>query len=187
MCNIICNHDNTIRYFRGESGPATTVTCFDIFYNILPARFNLANFYNKLKRNSEAEQQFRAIIKLDPEDGQAYYSLGLLLAELNRLDEAVTSMAKAVELMPDRARTRYNYALTLRHLGRNEDALSEMLKGHQLDQQDPGIVQAITIFYIQEKEWKKALPYAEKLVQLAPDASGPKQMLKQIQLQMPAE
>jgi Flp pilus assembly protein TadD len=170
-----------------EIAEASYKTAIELVNDFYPARFNLANFYNKLKRNSEAEQQFREIIKLDPEDGQAYYSLGLLLAELNRLDEAVTSMAKAVELMPDRARTRYNYALTLRHLGRNEDALPEMIKAHHLDQQDPGIVQAITIFYIQEKDWEKALPYAEKLVQLAPDADSPKQMLKQIKQQMSAE
>jgi len=42
-------------------------------------------------------------------------------------------------------------------------------------------VQAITIFYIQEKQWENALPYAKLLVELVPEAPGPKQMLRQIQ------
>jgi tetratricopeptide (TPR) repeat protein len=84
-------------------------------------------------------------------------------------------------LLPDRARVRYNYALTLRHLGQNEDALAEMLKAYEIDRRDPGIVQAIAIFYIQERQWKNALPYAEQLVEIVTDAEGPRQMLRQIQ------
>ncbi len=145
-----------------------------------PARFNLANLYNTKGRNKEAEEQFREIIKREPENGEAHYSLGLLLAEINRLDEAVYSLKKAVDLRPDRARIRYNYALILSHLGRSEEALSEMIRAHAADQRNPGIVQAIAIFYIQEGERKKALPYAEKLVELVPEAPGPKQMLTQI-------
>jgi tetratricopeptide (TPR) repeat protein len=146
-----------------------------------PARFNLANLYNTRGRNKEAEEQFREIIKREPENSEAHYSLGLLLAEMNRLDEAGYSLKKAVDLRPDRARIRYNYALILSHLGRSEEALSEMIRAHAADQRNPGIVQAIAIFYIQEGEWKKALPYAEKLVDLVPDAEGPGQMLIQIQ------
>jgi tetratricopeptide (TPR) repeat protein len=155
--------------------------------DFIPARFNLANLYNSMDWNKEAEQQFREIIEIEPDNGEAYYSLGLLLAELNRLDEAVASLAKAAELLPDRARARYNYSLSLRHLGRNDDALTEMLKAYQIEQNDPGIVQALAIFYMQDNQWKKALYYARKLVELAPDAQGPKQMVKQIQEKMAAE
>jgi len=83
--------------------------------------------------------------------------------------------------MHERARTRYNYALTLRHIGRNEDALSEMLKAHEIDPRDPGIVQAVAIFYIQEGEWSMALPYAQNLVKLLPGDPQPEQMVRQIQ------
>lgn len=152
-----------------------------------PVMFNLASLYNRTGRNKEAEQQLQEIIKLEPDNGEAYYSLGLLLAEMNRLDEAVDAMAKAVELLPERARVRYDYSLALRHLGRNTDALSEMLKAYQIDQRDPGIVQALAIFYIQDKEWEKALPYAQKLVELVPGAAGAERMLKQIQQAMAAE
>ena len=152
-----------------------------------PARFNLANLYNRTDRNKEAEQQFREIIKFEPANGEAYYSLGLLLAEISRVDEAVDALAKAVKLIPDRARMHYNYSLALRHLGRNADALSAVLKAYEIDRRDPAIVQAIAIFYIQEQQFDNALPFAEELVKLVPDAEGPKQMLKNIQQAMEAE
>jgi len=182
--NLGIMYENLGENDMAEASYKTSIRLVDDFY---PARFNLANMYNRLKRNAEAEQQFREIIAFDPEDGQAYYSLGLLLAEVNRFDEAAAAMEKAVKFMPERARVRYNYALVLSHLGRNVDALSEMITAHQVDKQDPGIVNAIAIFYVQEKNWKEALIYSEKLVELVPDAPGPKQMLKQIEQQMSAE
>jgi tetratricopeptide (TPR) repeat protein len=172
---------------ENDMAGASYKTAIRLVDDFMPARFNLANLYNKTGRNMEAEQQFREIIALDPQNGEAYYSLGLLLSELNRLDEAVDSLAKAVELIPDRARMQYNYSLALRHLGRNQDAISVMLNAYDIDRNDPGIVQALSIFYIQEKQWDKALPFAEKLVELMPKAPGPKQMVKQVKQAIEAE
>ena len=169
---------------QNDMAGASYKTALRLEYDFVPVMFNLANLYNRTGRNAEAEQQLRKIIEIEPDNGDAHYSLGLLLAEENRLNEAVASLGRAVELIPDRARMRYNYALTLRHLGQNADALTEMIKAHQIDKTDPGIVQAIAIFYIQEKQWGKALPYAQQLVGLVPDAEGPRQMLKQIQQAM---
>jgi predicted CXXCH cytochrome family protein len=176
--NLGLIYQNMGQYEKAEASYKTGIRIVNDF---MPVRFNLANLYNKTGRNNEAEQQFREIIEIEPENSEAHYSLGLLLAEMNKLDEAIESLGRAAELMPDRARVHYNYALSLRHIGRNEDALSEMIKAHEIDPSDPGIVQAITIFYIQEKQWEQALPFAEKLVALAPKAQGPEQMLKQIQ------
>jgi predicted CXXCH cytochrome family protein len=172
---------------QDDKAEASYATAIRIVHDFVPARFNLANLYNRSGRNWEAEQEFREIIRLDPKNGEAYYSLGLLLAEENRLDKAVETLAKAVELIPDRARMHYNYSLTLRHIGRNDDSLSEILKAYQIDQRDPAILQAVTIFYVQEKEWKKALPYAEQLAKLVPGVPGPEYMLKQIRQNIKSE
>jgi lipopolysaccharide biosynthesis regulator YciM len=59
-----------------------------------------------------------------------------------------------------------------------------MLTAHELDQSDPGIVQSLAIFYIQERQWGKALPFAEKLVALVPDDPNSRQMLDQITQKM---
>jgi tetratricopeptide (TPR) repeat protein len=175
--NLGIMYENMESNDKAESSYKTAIRLANDF---IPARVNLANFYNKTGRNKEAEDQFRKIIKLEPDNGEAYYSLGLLIAEMKRLEEAVEYLGKAVELVPDRARMRYNYSLALQHIGKRAEAEKEMLKAYQADKHDPGIVQAIAIFYVQEKKWGKALSYTEQLVDLVPNAKGPKQMLRQI-------
>jgi len=165
---------------EGDKAEASYKTAMQLVYDFTPAMFNLANFYNRTGRNIEAKEMFQKIIEFEPENGEAYYSLGLLMAEMKMLQESVDAFAKAVELIPGRARLRFNYSLALRYIGRSEDSLSEMQKAHELDRSDPGIVQTLAIFHIQEKQWAKALPYAEHLVQLVPGAPGPEQMLSRI-------
>jgi predicted CXXCH cytochrome family protein len=152
--------------------------------DFIPVRFNLAHLYNGMGRNDEARQMFREIIGLESENGDAHYSLGLLLAEMSRLEEAGHSLKKAVELLPDRARVRYNYALTLRHLGRSQEAEQAMHQAYTIDPKDPGVLHAITVFYMQERQWEKALSYAEKLVALAPAAPGPRQLMQEIEKEL---
>ncbi len=148
--------------------------------NFVPSRFNLANLYNKLGRNHEAELQLREIIEHQPDHGEANYSLGLLLAEMKRVEESADSLAKAAKLLPGRTRVRYNYALSLQHLGRSAEAEAEMLKAHRVNEQDPGIVYALATFYMKDRKWEQALPYTQKLAELAPDAPGPRQLLDQV-------
>ncbi len=149
-----------------------------------PARFNLANLYNSQGRNEGAEQQLRQILELAHDNGEAYYSLGLLLAELNRLEEAADYLAKAAELLPTQRRVHYNYGLTLQHLGRSTEAEVALLKAHQLDSHDPNIIYALAVFYMQQRQWDRALPYAEQLTHIYPGATEPRRLLNQIQLKM---
>lgn len=129
---------------------------------------------------------FREIIDLAPENGDAYYSLGLLLAEMKELEEARNALMRAVEILPDRARVRYNYALTLRHLGRSQEAEQAMHQAYTIDPKDPGVLHAITVFYMQERQWEKARSYAERLVALAPGAPGPRQLMQEIEKELAA-
>jgi len=151
-----------------------------------PAKVNLAMLYNEMGKNNEAEILLRDVLEKNPEMYDLAYSFGLLLAEEKRLDEAAVYLERAARGMPDRARVAYNYSLVLRHLGRNTDALSEMLRAYQINRQDPAIVQTLAIFYLQEKQWQKALPYVQELVKLVPDDPGPEQMVKQIQQELEA-
>src|SRR3990172_10289960 len=50
-----------------------------------PARANLVTLYNSMSRNADAERVLREGIKRTPNEGELYYSLGLLLAEEKRL------------------------------------------------------------------------------------------------------
>jgi predicted CXXCH cytochrome family protein len=179
--NLGMMYQNFGKFELAEDSYLTALRLEERFY---PARFNLANLYNALGRNVEAEGQFREIIDRYPDNGEAHYSLGLLLAEMKRLEEAAGFLKTASDLMPDRVRVRYNYALALQHLGRSSEAEGEMLKAHKIDRSDPGIIQALAILYVQQRKWDEALTYARKLVELMPGDPGPGQLVEQIQREM---
>ena len=150
----------------------------------MPARFNLSNHYNAIGDNKLAVQMLRDGIVLMPDSGELYYSLGLLFSEMDQLEDAADMLGKAVDFFPERVRVRYNYALTLQHLGRMFEASNELHRAHQLDQNNPDIVYALTIFHVQLKQWQKALPYAQRLVELVPKGQGPQLMLQDIKMQV---
>jgi predicted CXXCH cytochrome family protein len=149
--------------------------------SFLPARFNLANLYDQLGRNADAIAVLQGGLRWAPQQGDLYYSLGLALAEGQRLTEAAEVLATAAALLPQRARVRYNYALTLQHLGRQAEAETALLKAYGIDQHDPDIVHALALLYAQQRHWRQALPYAETLRNLRPDAPEPRQLLQRIQ------
>ncbi len=130
-------------------------------------------------QNADAEQVLREGIKQAPKEGELYYSLGLL-AEEQRYPEAAANLGKAAELMPTRARVHYNHGLALQHLGRKSGAETALLKAYRLDENDPSVIQALAILYIQGRQWDQAATYAKTLTQLYPDEPGPRRMLKQI-------
>jgi predicted CXXCH cytochrome family protein len=147
----------------------------------LPARFNLANLYNELGRNAEAESTLRTGIEGAPDDGDLHYSLGLVLAEEKRLGEAAEALGRAAALLPGRARVRYNHALALQHLGRRPEAEAELLAAAELDRADPEILYALVVLYAQGGDFDRALPHAQRLVALAPGAPGPRELLERIE------
>lgn len=136
----------------------------------VPARFNLANLYNRLQRNADAEHGLREGLQMVPQDGEIYYALGLLLAEEQRLVEAVDMLRQATHLRPNWPRVHDNYGLTLQHLGRRPAAEVALLDAHRLSPQASSILKALAIFYIQGQQWDKAEPHANELVRLYPNA-----------------
>lgn len=146
-----------------------------------PARFNLANLYNAMGRNADAEGVLREGIKRSPKEGELYYSLGLLLAEEKRYPEAASNLGKAAGLLPDRARVHYNHGLALQTLGRRPSAETALLKAYRLSENDPSVLNALAIFYIQGRQWDQASSYTERLIRLYPNEPGPRRMLEQIQ------
>jgi tetratricopeptide (TPR) repeat protein len=171
---------------RGDTDAALRgyATALRLDPRFLPASMNLANLYNQLGRNADSEGVLRKAITYAPDEAELHYSLGLLLAEQNRLDEAAVELAAAAARMPERARFRYNHALALQQLGRRLEAGEELREALRLDPDDPDIVRALTIFYIQQNDPKRALPHARALAELTPGDPRARQLLQRIELEL---
>ena len=171
---------------QAEQSEAYYRTALKIDPYFVPAALNLSTLYTEQGRFGKAEGILRGGIEKVSQQGELHYSLGLLLAEANRIAEAVDSLELASQLIPQRARVHYNYGLALQQLGRLEEAEEVLLEASRLAPSDPDIVYAVTVFYTQQRRFNRALPYAEQLVRLVPDAPGPTEMLRGIRSQISA-
>jgi len=95
-----------------------------------------------LQRGEQRFGVLRQAIAFSPENGEAYYSLGLLLAEDDRVSEAVDELASAARLLP-RARVLYNYGIALQQLGRLAEAEDALLAGEKLSPRDTALVERL--------------------------------------------
>jgi len=152
--------------------------------NFLPARFNLANVYNQTGRNADAERVLRGGIERVPDEGELHYSLGLLLAEEERMREAVAELKLASELLPGRARVHHNLGLAYQALELWEEAERAHLKAFGQNSDDVDIVNAVALLLARREQWHRALPYAERLVQLAPEWEQARGLLESIRAEV---
>jgi cytochrome c-type biogenesis protein CcmH/NrfG len=89
--------------------------------------------------------------------------------------------------MPRRARVHYNLALALQQLGRGPEGEATLRKAWRLEPRDVGIVQALTILYFQQGRWEEALPHARALIDLVPDPTQARQLLRQIEAELESQ
>jgi len=171
-----------------ERAEAEYETALRIGPDFLPAYFNLSSFYNLYGRNAEAERLLRTALGRFPDEGELHYSLGMLLAEEERLPEAVVALEAAAEHLPRRPRVQLNLGLAYQHLERREEALAALERAVALDPFDPSVLNALAIFHMQARDWRRAAGYAERLVRMAPPgADGPAEMLRRIESEIAAE
>lgn len=62
------------------------------------SQFNLGRAYNKLNQDDDAEDAFRAAVKLKPDDTEYQTELGAILIKLAKYHEAIPPLKKALEL-----------------------------------------------------------------------------------------
>lgn len=134
----------------------------------------------------EAERVLREGIKRRPNEGELYYSLGLLLAEEERLGHAAEALGHAARLMPQRARVRYNLALALDRLSRDREAEAALLQAFELDPRDADIAYAAASFHMQRRQYKRALPFAEQMAAISPEDPRSRQLVAFLRRQLEA-
>ncbi len=166
----------------GDTGRALDdyMTALEREQGFTPASINMANLLNRLGRNPEAEQVLIDAIAQNGEEGELYYSLGLLQGEMNRMAAATANLERAADLLPGRPRVRYNYGLALQRMDRRGEAEAQFLESYRVGPEDPSVVQALAIFYVQDARWDEALEWAERLVDMLPGEPGARLFLDEI-------
>ena len=108
---IFENYLNIARGFVSEKEYSKALKFYNKAYrfhegkNDIELVLDIALLYDKLGYKNEAEEKYKAAIKIDKKDARAYYGLGVLYDEDGFLEEAIEFYKNAIELDPkyDRA------------------------------------------------------------------------------------
>jgi tetratricopeptide (TPR) repeat protein len=96
--------------------------------------------FEREKRYTEAEEQFKKVLASDPEYASALNYLGYMLADQNtKLDEALTYIKKAVELDPANGAYLDSLGWAYFRLGKFEAAEENLVKASQKINTDPTV------------------------------------------------
>jgi tetratricopeptide (TPR) repeat protein len=96
-------------------------------------RINLCLALESDGKNAEAEQQYREVLRTDPENGLATINLGLLEVKEGKFTDAAAQLKKAVAMRPRAANAHLGLAIALEKLSDPAGALSEYQAVLQLD------------------------------------------------------
>ena len=162
-----------VRHYREAIGREST---------FVPARMNLATLLSKQGKNRDAEGPAQEAVRLEPEWGQAHYSLGLLLAEdRKRLPEAIRSLERAAGYWTDNPRIPYNLGIAYWQSGNFDQAIKALKQAIDMQPDNPEFVQSLIQLYVQRRQPKAALPYARRLLELLPDNTGLRAFVNEIE------
>jgi len=98
-------------------------------------------------RTEEALETMRAVVKLDPDDAQAHYLLGVMALRTDRIDEAEPALARAVELAPRDAKLLAAHGLALRAQRKWSAAESALVRSLLLDPGESSTLAALGELY----------------------------------------
>jgi predicted CXXCH cytochrome family protein len=145
---------------------------------LLPAYINLADLYRQRGQEDRVVGTLEAAIKADPTSGDAHEGLGLSLVRQKRLREALPMLARAAELRPDVPRYAYVYGVALHEAGEPRRALDVLRGAHARAPADREILTALAQYARAAGDRRAAEAWARKLVEVAPDDAGARQLLK---------
>jgi len=128
-----------------------------------PSYSTLANLYYAMGDQQQAVLTFKEGLNFIPESGSLHYSLGLLLVEQQQFQIAAGHLEKAAVLMPNQAAVHYNYGLLLQKINKRAESEKAILKAYKLAPNNQRIINALIIFYQQEKQPKKAEKFIKML------------------------
>ncbi|ADR20503.1 hypothetical protein MATR_18760 [Marivirga tractuosa] len=121
------------------------------------------NLLINAERVDEAKDKINEAIAREPENANLYFNLGYLYEQLEQPEKAEEAYLKAIEIDPEYLDANYNYAVyyynkaaDLFAKARNMDLQTYRKKGKKIEEEATGYL-------------KKAKPYFEKSLELAPE------------------
>ena len=88
-------------YYKSKMALKTMERAAKLYPERIPTLLKLSEFYHILKMNEESMRTIDQILRIDPQNAEAFFMFGLNFKELNDTNRAINSFQKAVDYNPD--------------------------------------------------------------------------------------
>ena len=133
------------------------------------AHLNLGFALEKAGRKTEALDEYRAALNLDPSRAETHNDYGNLLDDTGHQDDALAEFQEALRINPNHVASHNNYGTLLVELGRFDEAMKQYADAARLDPSDwhpPYLTGKVLLKQGRDTE---AIPYFRKAVQMDPN------------------
>jgi len=114
---------------RTDDAIAETERALELDPSLAKAHLNLLILYAKAGKAKQAEEHYKALVALDPDEfPDAYYNYGVLLVQEGKFDEAEQTFRKTLALAPTNDAAHDNLGYLLEREGKLEEAANEYKK-----------------------------------------------------------
>ncbi len=108
-------------------------------------------------------------LELNPDLGEAYAALGILLDNISDIEGAENALQRAIALSPNYARAYFGYGTLFNDTGRPAEALPMHLRALELNPLAPHINNAVGVVYEKLGRFDEAMAQFERTMEVAPD------------------
>lgn len=132
-------------------------------------RYNLAELLRRLGRLMEAENEFQAVLALEPKCAEAHFGLANTYRVTGNAAKSLASYNRVLELAPSMARAWYNRGNLLREEGRVAEADADYQRALKVD---PGFTDVLVnrgVALGELHRWNEAEAYYRKALQKRPN------------------
>src|SRR6184192_1800266 len=133
------------------------------------AHFNYGAALQQIGRLDEAEKEYNAALRVDPNYVKVHVNLALVLVSKSKLDEAKKYYKRAVQLDPSAGEVRSGYAYLLERLGRVDEARAEYENAIRLSPKSARLFYTYAAFLEKKGELDAAIAQYQRALQVDPN------------------
>jgi tetratricopeptide (TPR) repeat protein len=141
-------------------------------------RREAAVLYGMMNRPEDALAAIEAACRLDPNNAEYEYLLGLACAESGQTDRTISALERAVQLDPHHARAWYNLGLARNSIGQTDAALTALSRAEANDASDPDIPYARATILLKLGRVEEARAAALRALKIRPDYRPAEELLQ---------
>jgi Flp pilus assembly protein TadD len=131
--------------------------------------FDLVAIVRRIGQSAWIEPQFRALLRLSPDDVALLHGLADFLHDAGRPEDAMPPLIEALRLQPAFMPARNLLALTLAALGRTGEAIAELRYAADLAPREAGLWANLGLLLKDDGRYAEALAVYDRAVALAPN------------------